>query len=82
MAVAAPPMDGEANTELIRFMAQVLGLRKSDVTLDSGARSRNKVSNLCTICTKLIQLCDGSLRLLALRIFVDTTGSGSVLVCN
>jgi uncharacterized protein YggU (UPF0235/DUF167 family) len=37
-------MDGEANTELIRFMAQVLGLRKSDLSLDSGARSRNKVS--------------------------------------
>jgi uncharacterized protein YggU (UPF0235/DUF167 family) len=44
VAVAAPPMDGEANAELIRFMAQVLGLRKSDLSLDSGARSRNKVS--------------------------------------
>ncbi|KAK7116680.1 hypothetical protein V1264_002315 [Littorina saxatilis] len=40
--IAAPPVDGEANTELVRYMARVLGLRKSDVSLDKGSRSRNK----------------------------------------
>ena len=32
--IAAPPVDGEANTELVRYIASILGLRKSDVSLD------------------------------------------------
>jgi hypothetical protein len=32
--IAAPPVDGEANTELVKYMAKLLGLRKSDVSLD------------------------------------------------
>lgn len=35
-------MEGEANTELVKYMSKVLGLRKSDVRLDKGSRSRNK----------------------------------------
>ncbi|KAF0040767.1 hypothetical protein F2P81_006665 [Scophthalmus maximus] len=34
VSIAAPPTDGEANTELIRFLAQVLDLKKSRVSLD------------------------------------------------
>ncbi|RUS92122.1 hypothetical protein EGW08_000146, partial [Elysia chlorotica] len=30
--IAAPPVDGQANTELVKFMAKCLGLRKSDVS--------------------------------------------------
>ncbi|KYB29573.1 UPF0235 protein C15orf40 homolog-like Protein [Tribolium castaneum] len=41
--INAPPSEGEANTELVKYMASVLGLRKSDVTLDRGFKSRNKV---------------------------------------
>ncbi|KAL5004617.1 hypothetical protein ScPMuIL_018073 [Solemya velum] len=40
--IAAPPVDGEANTELIKFLSKLLGLRKSDVSLDKGSKSRNK----------------------------------------
>ncbi|XP_076443875.1 UPF0235 protein C15orf40 homolog isoform X1 [Babylonia areolata] len=40
--IAAPPVDGEANVELVRFLASVLGLRKSDLSLEKGSRSRNK----------------------------------------
>ena len=40
--IAAPPVDGEANTELVKYMAKLLGLRKSDVSLDKGSRSRQK----------------------------------------
>ncbi|KAM8892930.1 UPF0235 protein C15orf40 homolog [Spinachia spinachia] len=43
VAIAAPPTDGEANAELIRFLAQVLDLKKSHVSLDKGSRSRDKV---------------------------------------
>ncbi|KAI0243234.1 hypothetical protein LSAT2_022050, partial [Lamellibrachia satsuma] len=32
--IAAPPVDGEANTTLVRYVATVLGVRKSDVSLD------------------------------------------------
>ena len=32
--IAAPATDGEANQELVKFMASVLGVRKSDVSID------------------------------------------------
>ena len=32
--IAAPPVDGEANTTLVKYVAAVLGVRKSDVSLD------------------------------------------------
>lgn len=40
--IAAPPIDGEANTELIKFLSELFGLRKSDLTLERGSRSRTK----------------------------------------
>ncbi|XP_038669465.1 UPF0235 protein C15orf40 homolog [Scyliorhinus canicula] len=43
VAIAAPPTDGEANAELVRYLAKVLGLKKSEVILDKGCRSREKV---------------------------------------
>jgi uncharacterized protein (TIGR00251 family) len=41
--LAAPPVDGKANEALIRFIAEVLHLPKSAVTLKSGQASRHKV---------------------------------------
>lgn len=41
--IAAPPIDGEANTELIKYMSKLLQLRKSDLSLDRGSKSREKV---------------------------------------
>lgn len=43
--VQAPPADGKANAELIRFLAVVFGVPKTAVRLRRGARSRRK-----TIC--------------------------------
>lgn len=43
ISVAAPPVDGQANTELIAFIASVTGVKKSHVTLKSGHKSRDKV---------------------------------------
>lgn len=40
--IAAPPVDGEANTELVKYLSKVLQLRKSDVSLDRGSKSREK----------------------------------------
>lgn len=40
--IAAPPVDGEANAELVKYIAKVLQLRKSDVSVDRGSKSREK----------------------------------------
>lgn len=40
--LAAAPRDGEANAELVRFIASVIGVRRSDVSLVAGHRSRSK----------------------------------------
>ena len=32
--ISAPPVEGAANIELIKYIAQVLGVRKSEVSLD------------------------------------------------
>uniref|UniRef100_A0A182PGW9 Uncharacterized protein n=1 Tax=Anopheles epiroticus TaxID=199890 RepID=A0A182PGW9_9DIPT len=40
--IAAPPIDGEANTELIKYLSKLLDLRKSDISLDRGSKSRQK----------------------------------------
>ena len=41
--LAAPPVDGMANEALVKFLAEMLGLPKSAVSLKSGQRSRRKV---------------------------------------
>lgn len=47
--LAAPPVDGKANTALIEFVADRLGLPKSAVTLKSGQTSRCKVLELAGV---------------------------------
>jgi uncharacterized protein (TIGR00251 family) len=43
IALAAPPVDGEANSELIRALAAALGRGKSTIEIVSGAASRSKL---------------------------------------
>ncbi len=38
----APPVDGEANGSLLKFVARKLGVRQRDVTLVRGQTSRTK----------------------------------------
>lgn len=40
--IAAKPIEGEANKELIRFLAHSMGLSKQDVIFESGETSRHK----------------------------------------
>lgn len=40
--VAAPPKEGEANEELVRFLAEKLGLPRGSVTILKGGTSRHK----------------------------------------
>jgi len=41
--IAAPPVKGKANRELIEFLSQLLGVSKGSVTIEKGATSRSKV---------------------------------------
>jgi hypothetical protein len=43
LAVAAPPVDGKANGEVIAFLADFFGLKKNEVKIVSGEHSRRKV---------------------------------------
>ena len=43
LRLAAPPVDGEANEELVRFLARILGVPKGAVTIVRGATGRRKV---------------------------------------
>ena len=41
--LAAPPVDGKANAELLRFLADAFGVPRRDVTLVRGDASREKI---------------------------------------
>jgi uncharacterized protein (TIGR00251 family) len=48
--ISAPPVDGEANTELISYLSKLLGIRKSDLSLDRGNKSRVKTVTIAKDC--------------------------------
>lgn len=43
VAVSAPPVDGRANDAVVELMSDLLGVRRSQVTLARGATARSKV---------------------------------------
>jgi len=42
--VAAPPVDGAANTELVRFLARALGVPRTAVAIVAGPSGRRKTA--------------------------------------
>ncbi|MBI4302932.1 MAG: DUF167 domain-containing protein [Chloroflexi bacterium] len=40
--VAAPPVKGKANQELVKFLSAVLGVSKSNLTIEKGLTSKTK----------------------------------------
>lgn len=40
--INAPPVDGEANSELVKYIASCLGIKKSCVSVEKGNKSRQK----------------------------------------
>jgi len=46
VALAAPPVEGEANRELVRTLAHYFGLPKNAVSIVSGAGARSKLVHL------------------------------------
>jgi uncharacterized protein (TIGR00251 family) len=43
LALAAPPVDGKANQECVRFFAELAGVPQSRVRIVTGSTSRRKV---------------------------------------
>ena len=43
LRIAAPPVKGKANKELIAFLSQLLGVSKGSVMIEKGLTSRRKV---------------------------------------
>jgi len=61
--VTAPPVEGAANKACIEFLADQLGVKKSQITLVFGAASRNKVFEITglsreDICRRLAERSD------------------------
>ena len=44
--VAAPPVDGQANRALVKFLAKAAGIRQADVAIVRGEASRVKLLRL------------------------------------
>ena len=50
--VAAPPVKGKANKELVRYLARLLGVRKGDIEVSSGEHARTKTITIKGIQTQ------------------------------
>jgi uncharacterized protein (TIGR00251 family) len=53
--LTAPPVEGRANEALIAFLAQQLGVRKSQVEIVAGATSRRKVIRVIGLLPEEVQ---------------------------
>lgn len=43
ISITAPPTENQANQELIKFLAKYLGVPKSQINVNKGTQSRNKL---------------------------------------
>jgi uncharacterized protein len=43
LKIAAPPVEGKANKELIEFLSEILDVSKSRLSVEKGATSRKKL---------------------------------------
>ncbi|MEO1889991.1 MAG: DUF167 family protein [Cycloclasticus sp.] len=47
IALTSPPIDGEANKQLIQFLAKLFRVKKSSIAISSGAHHRRKRISVC-----------------------------------
>ena len=52
LALTAPPVEGRANEACIAFLAEVLNVPRSSVTIAAGESSRNKVIRVSGLCRR------------------------------
>lgn len=43
LRIAAPPVKGQANRELLRFLSDILGASRTSLTIEKGLTSKRKV---------------------------------------
>jgi hypothetical protein len=53
--IAAPPVDGEANAELIGFLAEVLNIPKSRLEIVAGLSGRDKLISVLDMDSETVQ---------------------------
>jgi uncharacterized protein (TIGR00251 family) len=53
--VAAPPVEGKANAELLTFLAKVLGVRKNRLEIIAGQRGLDKIVSVLDISADDVQ---------------------------
>lgn len=55
VALAAPPVDGAANEELLRFLARLLGVPVRQVSLLAGQTSKNKIVAIAGVTAEAVR---------------------------
>ena len=55
MRVAAPPVEGKANAELLSFLARVLGVRKNRIEIIAGQRGLDKIVSVLDLSAEEVQ---------------------------
>lgn len=53
--VAAPPVEGKANAELLSFLAKVLGVRKNRLEIIAGQRGLDKIVSVLDLSADEVQ---------------------------
>jgi len=53
--IAAPPVDGAANDELVRTLAKVLRVPRSSIRIVSGERARSKVVEIAGMTAQIFR---------------------------
>lgn len=53
--VAAPPVEGKANTALLAFLAKVLDVRKNRIEIIAGARGLDKIVSVLDLSAEEVQ---------------------------
>ncbi len=55
LALTAPPVEGRANEACIEFLAELLNVARSSVTIAAGASSRNKVVRIAGLTAQQVR---------------------------
>lgn len=49
VSIQSPPVDGKANSALIEYFAEIFNLSKSDVIIEKGGTSKNKLISISNV---------------------------------
>jgi uncharacterized protein len=55
LALNAPPVDGKANAACIRFLAEILRVPRSSVTIAAGENNRNKLIRVVGVSASAVE---------------------------